>query len=71
MPLTKAKNYDRLTEVAHIIAAAIMRVQSRQNLEKSRHSEKLSLDFYLNRSASRAVLLEKINYGQDHERICY
>lgn len=71
MPLTQVQNYDRLKEVAHIIAAAIMRVHSSKNLCKSRLSEKLSLDFSSNRSASRAGLLEKTNYGQDHERICY
>ena len=71
MPLTQAQNYDRLKEVAHIIATAIMRMQSNQNLGKSRLSEKLSLDFSSKGSASRAGLLEKTNYGQDHERICY
>lgn len=71
MPLAAAQNYDRLKEVAHIIAAAIIRTHSSKNLGKSRPSEKLSLDFSSNRSASRAGLLEKTNYGQDHERICY
>ena len=69
MLLTQAQNYDRLKEVAHIIATAIMRMQSNQNLGKSRLSEKLSLDFSSKGSASRAGLLEK--YGQGHERICY
>ncbi|ETZ07271.1 hypothetical protein P618_200545 [Holospora obtusa F1] len=69
MPLTQAQNYDRLKEVAHIIAA--VRIQSTQNLGKSRLSEKLSLDFSSKGSASRADLLEKTNYGQGHERICY
>ena len=78
MPLTQAQNYDRLKEVAHIIATAIMRMQSNQNLGKSRLSEKLSLDFSSKGSASRAGLLEKTNYGQDYDtkygasqRICY
>ncbi len=71
MSLTQAQNYDRLKEVAHIIAAAIVRIQSSKNLVKSRLSEKLSLDFSSKGSASRAGLLEKTNYGQDHERICY
>lgn len=71
MPLTQDQNYDRLKEVAHIIATAIMRAQSIKNLGKSRISEKLSLDFSSKGSASRASLLEKTNYGQDHERICY
>lgn len=71
MPLTQAQNYDRLKEVAHIIATAIVRAQSNQNLGKSRLSEKLSLDFSSKGSASRASLLENTNYGQDHERICY
>ena len=71
MPLATNQNYDRLKEVAHIIAAAIMRIQSSKNLGKSRLSEKLSLDFSSKGSASRASLLEKTNYGQDHERICY
>ena len=71
MPLIQTQNYDRLKEVAHIIATAIVRVQSSKNLGKSRLSEKLSLDFSSKGSASRAGLLEKINYGQDHERICY
>ncbi len=71
MPLTQAQNYDRLKEVAHIIAAAIVRIQSSKNLGKSRLSEKFSLDFSSKGSASRACLLEKTNYGQDHERICY
>ena len=71
MPLATAQNYDRLKEVAHIIAAAIVRIQSSKNLGKSRLSEKFSLDFSSKGSASRACLLEKTNYGQDHERICY
>ena len=71
MPVATAQNYDRLKEVAHIIAAAIMRVQYSQNLGKSRLSEKLSLDLSSKGSASRASLLEKTNYGQEHERICY
>lgn len=71
MPLTQAPNYDRLKEVAHIIATAIMRVHSSKNLGKSRLSEKISLDLSSKGSASRAGLLEKTNYGQDHERICY
>lgn len=71
MPLTQTQNYDRLKEVAHIIATAIVRAQSSKNLSKSRLSEKLSLDFSSKGSASRASLLEKTNYGQDHERICY
>ena len=71
MPLATNQNYDRLKEVAHIIATAIVRAQSSQNLGKSRLSEKLSLDFSSKGSASRASLLEKTNYGQDHERICY
>ena len=71
MPVATAQNYDRLKEVAHIIATAIMRVQYSQNLGKSKLSEKLSLDFSSKGSASRASLLEKTNYGQDHERICY
>ncbi len=71
MSLTQAQNYDRLKEVAHIIAAAIVRIQSSKNLVKSRLSEKLSLDFSSKGSASRAGLLEKTHYGQDHERICY
>lgn len=78
MPLTQAQNYDRLKEVAHIIATAIMRVQSSKNPGKSRLSEKLSLDFSSKGSASRAGLLEKTNYGQDYDtkygasqRICY
>jgi hypothetical protein len=71
MPLATNQNYDRLKEVAHIIAAAIVRIQSSKNLGKSRLSEKLSLDFSSKGSASRAGLLEKTNYGQDHERICY
>jgi hypothetical protein len=71
MPLATNQNYDRLKEVAHIIAAAIVRTQSSKNLGKSRLSEKLSLDFSSKGSASRASLLEKTNYGQDHERICY
>lgn len=78
MPPAAAQNYDRLKEVAHIIATAIMRVQSSKNLGKSRLSEKLSLDFSLKGRASRAGLLEKTNYGQDHDtkygasqRICY
>jgi hypothetical protein len=78
MPLTTAQSYDRLKEVAHIIATAIMRAYSSQNLGKSRLSEKLSLDFSSKGSASRAGLLEKTNYGQDYDtkygasqRICY
>jgi hypothetical protein len=71
MPLATNQNYDRLKKVAHIIAAAIVRIQSSKNLGKSRLSEKLSLDFSSKGSASRAGLLEKTNYGQDHERICY
>lgn len=71
MPLIQAPTSDRLKEVAHIIATAIMRAQSSKNLGKSRLSEKLSLDFSSKGSASRASLLEKTNYGQDHERICY
>ena len=71
MPLATNQNYDRLKEVAHIIAAAIVRIQSSKNLGKSRCSEKLSLDFPSKGSASRASLLEKTNYGQEHERICY
>ena len=78
MPLTQAQNYDRLKEVAHIIATAIVRAQSSKNLSKSRLSEKLSLDFSSKGSASRAGLLEKTNYGQDYDtkygasqRICY
>lgn len=71
MPLAAAQNYDRLKEVAHIIAAAIVRIQSSKNLGKSRLSEKFSLDFSSKGSASRAGLLEKTNYGQEHERICY
>ena len=71
MQFTTAQNYDRLKEVAHIIATAIVRAQSNKNLGKSRLSEKLSLDFSSKGSASRAGLLEKTNYGQDHERICY
>ncbi len=71
MPLAAAQNYDRLKEVAHIIATAIMRAQSSKNLGKSRLSEILSLDFSSKGSASRAGLLEKTHYGQDHERICY
>jgi hypothetical protein len=71
MPLTQAQNYDRLKEVAHIIATAIVRAQSSQNLGKSMLSKKLSLDFSSKGSASRASLLEKTNYGQEHERICY
>ena len=71
MPLTQAQNYDRLKEVAHIIATAIIRVQSSQNLGKPRLSEKPFLDFSSKGSASRAGLLEKTNYGQGHERICY
>ena len=71
MPLAKAQTYDRLKEVSYIIATAIMRVQSSRKLGKSRLSEKLSLDFSSKGSASRAGLLEKTNYGQDHERICY
>lgn len=71
MQFTTAQNYDRLKEVAHIIATAIVREQSIQNLGKSRRSEKLSLDFSSKGSASRASLLEKTNYGQEHERICY
>ena len=78
MPLTQAQNYDRLKEVAHIIAAAIVRIQSSKNLGKSRLSEKFSLDFSSKGSASRAGLLEKTNYGQDYDtkygasqRICY
>ncbi|MCP5369587.1 MAG: hypothetical protein H6909_02740 [Rickettsiaceae bacterium] len=78
MPLTQAQNYDRLKEVAHIIATAIMRVQSNQHCGKSRLSEKLSLDFSSKGSAFRAGLLEKTNYGQDYDtkygvsqRICY
>lgn len=71
MPLATNQNYDRLKEVAHIIAAAIVRIQSSKNLGKSRLSEKLSLDFSSKGSASRAGLLKKTNYGQDHERICY
>ncbi len=71
MLLTTAQSYDLLKEVAHIIAAAIIRVHSSKNLGKSRLSEKLSLDFPSKGSASRASLLEKTNYGQDHERICY
>ncbi len=71
MPLTQVQNYDRLKEAAHIIATAIVRTQSSKNLDKSRLSEKLSLDFSSKGSASRASLLEKTNYGQDHERICY
>ena len=71
MPLTQDQNYDRLKEVAHIIATAIVRAQSSKNLDKSRLSEKISLDFPSKGSASRASLLEKTNYGQDHERICY
>ena len=71
MPLTKAQNYDRLKEVAHIISSAIIRARSNKNLGKPRHSEELSLDFSSKGSASRAGLLEKTNYGQDHERICY
>lgn len=78
MLLTQAQNYDRLKEVAHIIAAAIIRTHSSKNLGKSRLSEKLSLDFSSKGSASRAGLLEKTNYGQEHDtkygasqRICY
>lgn len=71
MPLATNQNYDRLKEVAHIIAAAIVRIQSSKNLGKSRLSEKLFLDFSSKGSASRAGLLEKTNYGQDHERIYY
>lgn len=78
MSLAAAQNYDRLKEVAHIIATAIMRMQSNQNLGKSRLSENLSLDFSSKGSASRAGLLEKTNYGQDYDtkygasqRICY
>ena len=71
MPLATAQNYDRLKEVAHIISVAIIRIQSSKNLGKSRLSEKLSLDFSSKGSASRAGFLEKTNYGQDHERICY
>jgi hypothetical protein len=78
MPLAAAQNYDRLKEVAHIIATAIMRTQSSKKLGKSRLSEKLSLDFSSKGSASRACLLEKTNYGQAHDtkygasqRICY
>lgn len=71
MQLTQAQNYDRLKEVAHIIATAIVRAQSSQNLGKSMLSKKLSLDFSSKGSASRASLLEKTNYGQEHERICY
>lgn len=71
MQLEGAQSYDRLKEVAHIIATAIIRAHSSKTLSKSRLSENLSLDFYSNRSASRAGLLEKTNYGQDHERICY
>lgn len=71
MPLATAQNYDRLKEVAHIISAAIIRMQSSKNLGRSRLSEKFSLDFSSKGSASRAGLLEKTNYGQDHERICY
>lgn len=71
MQFTTAQNYDRLKEVAHIIATAIVRAQSSENLGKSRLSEKLSLDFSSKGSASRASLLEKTNYGQEHERICY
>jgi hypothetical protein len=71
MQFTTAQNYDRLKEVAHIIATAIVRAQSSKNLDKSRLSEKISLDFPSKGSASRAGLLEKTNYGQEHERICY
>jgi hypothetical protein len=78
MLLTQAQNYDRLKEVAHIIGAAIIRTHSSKILGKSRPSEKLSLDFSSKGSASRAGLLEKTNYGQDHDtkygasqRICY
>ena len=71
MPLATNQNYDRLKEVAHIIATAIVRAQSSQNLGKSMLSKKLSLDFSSKGSASRASLLEKTNYGQEHERICY
>ena len=78
MLLTQAQNYDRIKEVAHIIATAIMRAYSSQNLGKSRLSEKLSLDFSSKGSASRASLLEKTHYVQDHDtkygasqRICY
>ena len=71
MLLTQAQNYDRLKEVAHIIAAAIVRIQSSKNLGKSRPSEKISLEFSSKGSASRAGLLEKTNDGQDHEIICY
>jgi len=71
MPLTDAKPYDRLQEVAHIVSSAIIRARSNKNLGKSRLSEELSLDFSSKGSASRASLLEKTHYGQDHERICY
>jgi hypothetical protein len=71
MPLTQAQNYDRLKEVVHIIVTAMIRLQSSKNLGKSMISEKISLDFSSKGSASRAGLLEKTNYGQDHERICY
>lgn len=78
MELTQAQNYDRLKEVAHIIATAMIRMQSSQSLGKSRLSEKIFLDFSSKGSASRASLLEKTNYGQDHDtkygasqRICY
>ena len=71
MPLATNQNYDRLKEVAHIIATAIVRIQPSKSLGKSRLSEKLSLDLSSKGSASRAGLLEKTNYGQDHERICY
>ena len=78
MSLATTQNYDRIKEVAHIIATAIVRMQSSKNLGKSRLSEKLSLDFFSKGSASRAGLLEKTNYGQEHDtkygvsqRICY
>lgn len=71
MPVATAQNYDRLKEVAHIISVAIIRIQSSKKLGKSSLSEKLSLDFSSKGSASRAGLLEKTNYGQGHERICY
>jgi hypothetical protein len=71
MPLATNQNYDRLKEIAHIIAAAIVGIQSSKNLGKSRLLEKNSLDFSSKGSASRASLLEKTNYGQEHERICY
>lgn len=55
MPLTQVQNYDRLKKVAHIIAAAIIRIQSSKNIGK----QGFQRNFFLT-SLKKEALLEQV-----------